>query len=217
MTMLKLLPMLVVFLVAFPAVSQDQYTAESEFFSLVIPAGWVHRHSETGILLTRDTIRVTLFELAAADTVAELVDAAFSSLGISPGTLISQTDAPLPNGAWTQQIYSQGSYLHLALAQARDTRALVVVIEGEQAALQALNPQILQLLTSISFGGLRLPDYVAAAAYSERDVNFWRCAIYPQRHAEHASGRRSLPGNCDRARFRTAKPRRRDRPTDRLS
>ena len=114
---------------------------------------------------------MTLLQLQAAPA-EQVIERALAHPVIMPGSLISSNDAPLPNGAWKQQIFAEGAHLQIALAQARDAKALAIVIEGAQSAIQAVNPQIVQILTSINFGDMRQPDYVNSDAFSETEVRF---------------------------------------------
>ena len=157
MTLLKTaLPMLVL-LATITSVAQETFTSPDGFYRFNLPAGWQRQSSENGVLLTRDEVRMTLLQLPAAPA-EEVIERALAELGISPGSLISSNDAPLPNGAWKQQIFAELAHLQIALAQARDAKALAIVIEGGQSAIQAVNPQIVQFLTSINFGDMRQPD-----------------------------------------------------------
>ena len=156
---------------ALTAAAQDDYVAEDGFFSLPLPEGWQSGSSSNGLLLERGGVRMHLLALPA-DSPQQAIDDAFGRLGIEPGALIGSTDAPLPNGVWKQNIHAAGSYLNIGLAQLLEGRALAVVIEGEQSAIQPLNPQIVRLLGGIKLGELPLPPYVDAAAFDERAVEF---------------------------------------------
>ena len=140
-----------------------------ESFTFKVPAGWDFMSSDLGIVLTRDAMRITVMEMAA-DAPEAMIEASLAALSLTPGSLISATDAPLPNGAWKQQIYAAGAQLTVALAHDREPNGLVIVIEGEQGAMQAANPQFLQLLNSIEFADTVRPAYVDKAAFAEREV-----------------------------------------------
>ncbi len=171
MTLLKISLLLLGLLSLLTCAAQDAYSAKSGFYSLTLPSGWEHEAADLSLVLTRQEVRITILELEATAPEAAL-EAALAELEIKPGALLSSVEAPLSNGTWKQQIYSEGAQLVVALAQVRDGQALAIVIEGEQSAVQALNPQILQLLTSISFGEANLPDYVDRSSFSESEVQF---------------------------------------------
>ena len=90
--------------------------------------------------------------------------------GNQSGSLVTAFDTPLSNGTWKQELYAEGTYLSIALV--RDARALVLIIVGEQADVQTVNPELFQLLTSITFAETPAPAYVDAAAFEEREASF---------------------------------------------
>ena len=159
MTILRCLLLILALLTLMPASAQDSATMKRESFTFKVPAGWDFMSSNLGIVLTRDAMRITVMEMAA-DAPEAMIEASLAALSLTPGSLISATDAPLPNGAWKQQIYAAGAQLTVALAHDREPNGLVIVIEGEQGAMQAANPQFLQLLNSIEFADTVRPAYV---------------------------------------------------------
>lgn len=169
--MLRLTFLLALLLPSALVAAQREIAAASGFYTMGLPAGWLEAQGEQGALLTADGIKARLLE-TRADSPSAAIELALAKLDIQPGSLISLSEAPLPHATWRQQIYAEGGQLFIALARARGERALVIIIEGEQAALQAINPQIVQWLSSIRFAETTLPDYVDAAAFSERQIQF---------------------------------------------
>ncbi len=153
------------------AAAQADYTAPDGFYSLVVPDGWRQTAGSAGPQFSKNETQLSLLSLPVESSDAAIA-LAFERAEIAPGTLVSAVDAPLPNGVWKQAIYAEGTSLTIALAQVRDSQALVLIIIGEQADVQAVNPQILQLLTSISFGETPSPAYVEPSAFQESEVRF---------------------------------------------
>ena len=127
--------------------------------------------SDVALHLAREDVSMRLLELPPDEPEA-LIQRAFAMLAVEPGTLFNSIDAPLPNGTWKQEIYTAGADLRIGLAQARDDGALVLVILGQQSDVQAVNPQILEFLTSIQFGARVLPEYVHLSEFEETEVSF---------------------------------------------
>ncbi len=173
MPLLRLCMLLVLTLPLITIVAQTEYASESGFYSATLPAGWDSVLSNIALHLSREdesTVSMRLLELPPDEPKA-VIQQAFKVLRSAPGDLVSSVDAPLPNGVWKQEIYASGDWLHIALAQARDDRALALVVIGDQADIQTVNPQILSLLNSIEFGKRVWPDYVHRAEYEEFEVN----------------------------------------------
>ena len=171
MTLLKFVGILLGIL-ALPTAAQQDYTAADRNYSLTVPKGWSLEAREPFLHVSKAAVRISLLTLPAESADASIT-AAFERLEISQMALLSETDAPLPNGLWQQQIYADGAKLVVALAQLHAGEALVMLIVGEQSAVQAVNPEILQLLTSIRFADEPpSPAYVVASAFAERDVRF---------------------------------------------
>lgn len=172
MTMRKFIGILLSLLALPMAAAQQDYTAADGVYSLTFPAGWTLEARDPILQYSKDAVRISLLSLPAESADASIA-AAFKRLEINPTALLSETDAPLPNGVWKQRIYTQGKNLNIALAQLRDGKALVMLIVGEQNDVQAVNPELVQLLTSIRFADeAPAPDYVDASAFEERDVTF---------------------------------------------
>ncbi len=172
MTTLKFIGILLSLLALPLAAAQQDYTAADGIYSLTFPAGWTIEARDPILRFSKDAVRISLLSLPAESEDASIT-AAFKRLEISPTALLSETDAPLPNGVWKQHIYTQGSNLNIALAQLREGKALVMLIVGEQSDVQAVNPQLLQLLTSIRFADESpSPEYVEASAFEERNMSF---------------------------------------------
>ncbi len=169
--MLRLTFLLTLLLPGALVASQREVAAQSGFYTMRLPAGWLEAGGEHGPLLTVAGMQASLLE-SPADSPVAAIEAAMATFNIQPGSLISSSEAPLPHATWTQQIYADGGRLVIALAHARGGRALVIIIAGEQAALQAINPQIVEWLSSIRFADAPLPDYVDPAAFSEREIQF---------------------------------------------
>lgn len=173
MTPLKLMLLLLCcMLPLLTTAAQTDYQSDSGFYTATLPDGWERARSNVALHLVRGDISMHLFELPPEEPEA-LIQRAFAMLSVEPaGPLINSVDAPLPNGIWKQEIYAEGVWLHVGLAQARDDGALVLLVFGEQADLQAANPTILNLLTSIQFGEVERPAYTHPSEYEESDVSF---------------------------------------------
>ena len=171
MTMLKIIAFLLCVFALPTAAAQEAFTAADGAYSLTVPPGWTLEVLNSALKISKDAVQVSLLSLPAESADAAL-SAAFERLEIAPATLVSSADAPLPNGAWKQTVYADGSKLTIALAQHRDGKALVMLIVGEQMDVQAVNPQVLQLLTSITFAETPAPAYADATAFEEREVSF---------------------------------------------
>ena len=171
MAILKILGLLMGFWALGAAAAQADYTAPDGFYSLVVPDGWRQTAGSAGSTFSKNETQLSLLSLPAESPDAAIA-LAFERAEIAPAMLVSAVDAPLPNGVWKQEIYAEGTALTIALAQARDSRALVLIITGEQADVQAINPQILQLLTSISFSETPPRAHVEPSAFQEREVRF---------------------------------------------
>lgn len=155
------------------ASAQENYAAEDGFFSLTIPDGWTSTTITDGLSLSTEASNVAVyFVTRQADNANDAIVPAFDQVGVGYGALATETDAPLPNGVWRQHIYSNGGDLTLGLAQVKEGRALVMIVVGDQAEIQAINPQILGMLTSVQVGEESLPPYVDTASFTEREVNF---------------------------------------------
>ena len=171
MTSLKALGLLLGFCALFQVAAQDMYRAADGFYTVTAPPGWQTADIDAGLALSKDAVDITLRTMQA-DSAEAAIAAAFARIDIEPGNLISEADAPLPNGNWKQEIYAAGSQLRIGLAQLREGRALALLIVGEQADMQAINPQILQLLTSIHFAESQGPAYVDRTSFAESEVRF---------------------------------------------
>lgn len=172
MTQLKLALLLCCMLPLSSAAAQTDYQSESGFYSASLPDGWERARSDVALHLVRGDLSMHLFELPPDEPEA-LIQRAFEMMSVEPaGPLINSVDAPLPNGVWKQEIYGEGAWLHVGLAQAREDGALVLLVFGEQTDLQAANPTILNLLSSIQFGEVERPAYAHLSEYEETDVSF---------------------------------------------
>lgn len=171
MTMLKIFALLLCVLALPSAAAQEAFTAEDGAYSLTVPPGWTLEVLDSAVKISKDAVQLSLLSVPAESADAA-VSTALERLEIAPATLVSTADAPLPNGAWKQAVYADGSKLTIALALLRDGKALVMLIVGEQMDVQAINPQLLQLLTSISFTETSAPAYVDSAAFEEREATF---------------------------------------------
>ena len=173
MQCLRLIGVLIGFLLVLMTTAQEEYTADDGFFSMTIPDGWMADTSSERIQLTSESTNVTVYLVTqVTDSATSAIEPAMDSLGIVYGALVSEQDAPLPNGVWRQHIYSNGGQLAVTLAQVNEGRALVMIVTGEQADIQSANPQILNILNSIQLGEGSLPAYVDTEAFTEREVTF---------------------------------------------
>ena len=172
MTTLKFIGILLSLLMLPTVAAQQDYKAADGAYSLTVPMGWTLEAHDAILQISKDEARISLQSLPA-DSMADGIARALERAEIEPGTLESMVDAPLPNGTWKQVIYEDGSTLTIALAQLREGKALVLLIRGEPTALQAVNPDLLRLLTSIRFADQSpSPAYVVADAFEEREVSF---------------------------------------------
>ena len=172
MTLIKLAALvLLILLPLLSAAAQTEYQSESGFYSATVPEDWESVRSDVALHLARKDVSMRLLELPPDEPEA-LIQRAFAMLAVEPGTLFNSIDAPLPNGTWKQEIYTAGDDLRIGLAQTRDDGALVLVILGKQSDVQAVNPQILEFLTSIQFGARVLPEYVHLTEFEETEVSF---------------------------------------------
>ncbi len=173
MRFLRLIGVLVGLWLVWMTSAQEEYTADDDFFSFTIPEGWTSDITPDRIQLNTEGSAVTVYLVTQdSDDPTASIEPAMDSIGVTYGALASEQDAPLPNGVWRQHIYSNGADLALGLAQVADGRALVMIVTGNQAEIQALNPQILSILTSIQLGEDLLPAYVDTEVFTERDVTF---------------------------------------------
>ncbi|MCY4146868.1 MAG: alpha/beta fold hydrolase [Chloroflexi bacterium] len=172
MTMLKVVGLMIGLWIGVAATAQEQYVAADGAYTISIPPGWQLTEQATHLQISKNKVDITVLTIPT-QAVDMAISAALARLEITPGTLLSSADAPLPNGVWEQHIYAADQILTVALAQARDRLAHILVIVGEQAAVQAANPELLQLLTSITFDETPpQPAYVDASSFAERAVNF---------------------------------------------
>ncbi len=173
MTPLKLMLLLLMGLLPLlTAAAQTDYQSESGFYKASLPEGWDSVRSDIALHLVRGDLSMHLFELPPDEPEA-LIQRAFEMMSVEPaGDLIQSSDAPLPNGVWKQEIYAESTWLHVGLAQAREDGALVLLVFGEQTDLQAANPTILNLLSSIQFGEVERPAYTHPSEYEEINVSF---------------------------------------------
>ncbi|MDE2777645.1 MAG: hypothetical protein OXI77_17090 [Chloroflexota bacterium] len=123
MTTLKFIGILLSLLALPMAAAQQDYTAADGIYSLTLPAGWTIEARDPILRFSKDAVRISLLSLPAESEDAS-IKAAFKRLEISPTALLSESDAPLPNGVWKQHIYTQGTNLNIALAQLREGKAL---------------------------------------------------------------------------------------------
>ncbi len=171
MITLKIIGLLLGFCALSPAAAQEQFKAADGAYSLTVPLGWRLDVSDTSLEISNDEVRISLLSFPAESADAATATA-FERLNINPGTLVSAVDAPLPNGTWKQHIYAEGTRLTIAITQLRASKAYVMIIVGEGTDVQAANPQLLQLLTSIAFAETPTPTYVDAGAFEEGAVSF---------------------------------------------
>lgn len=173
MRLLGLLGCIVSLWAVWTASAQEGFSADDGFFSFTIPEGWTSTAIPDGLSLSTDTSDVMVYLVTrSSDSANDAIGPALDQVSVTYGALASETDAPLPNGLWRQHIYSNGGDLALGLAQVKEGRALVMIVAGEQAEIQAMNPQILSILTSIQVGEVSLPPYVDTESFTEREVFF---------------------------------------------
>lgn len=173
MRFLRLIGVLVGIWLVLTTSAQEEYTSDDDFYSMTIPEGWTSDVSVERVQLTTDDANVTVSLVTQEfNNATDAIEPAMDSIGVTYGALVSENDAPLPNGVWRQHIYSNGNDLALGLAQVVDGRALVMIVTGTQADIQALNPQILSILNSIQIGDSNIAPYVDTEAFTEREVTF---------------------------------------------
>ncbi len=173
MRLLGLLGCIVSLWAVWTASAQESFSADDGFFSFTIPDGWTSTAIPDGLSLSTESSDVMVYLVTrVADSANDAIVPALEQVGVTYGALASETDAPLPNGVWRQHIYSNGGDLALGLSQVKEGRALVMIVAGEQAEIQTMNPQILSILTSIQVGEVSLPPYVDTESFTEREVFF---------------------------------------------
>lgn len=150
------------------------YTDPQERFSVPVPAGWTDASDENGAHFISEDGAANLY-VRAADVTDTAAGMAAVLESIFPGwdaVSLQTVQAPLSNGIWTQDVYTQGSELVIALGQAAGDSVVVMVAQGAQAALQAVNPVTLATLNGIRLLQVpsNLPDYIDLDAFTERDV-----------------------------------------------
>lgn len=173
MRLLRLIGVLVGLWMVWMTSAQTEYTTEDGFFTLTFPDDWEANITPERIYLTKDGTNVDVYLVTQpADEAKSAIEPAMDNMGVVYGALVGEQDAPLPNGLWKQHIYSNGNDLALGLSQVVDGRALVMIVTGNQADIQNVNPVILEILNSIQIGEKQLPAYVDTEAFTERDITF---------------------------------------------
>lgn len=150
------------------------YTDPQGRFTVPVPDGWTDTSDEAGAHFSSPNGAANLYVRAVdgADLAAGMT-AVLESLFPGWDAESAQTvQAPLPNGTWVQDVYIQEDGLVIALGQAAGDSVIVMVAQGQQAALQAVNPTTLATLGGIVLlqAQLDLPDYINPDAFTEREV-----------------------------------------------
>ncbi len=166
--------------IVFPLVAQDgemtTYTDPNGFYTAPIPDGWSHEANGNIVLLLNPSADVSLFLVTVdADTNESALEAGIALTAPDVGEPVQTVPAPLPNGEWLQNTYVVESDIVVAIAQARNGQALVIVGRGEQAAITQANSDILGVITGVEFGGeaptVDIP-YVNPDSFTESEVTF---------------------------------------------
>jgi CubicO group peptidase (beta-lactamase class C family) len=147
-------------LVMVPAAAQDEgpaaYTAPDGSFTAPIPAGWEDQSTDAYGLFVRDDVELYLVSYPVeADTsiqevIAQGLEMILPDFDAQP---VQTSPIPIPNGTWTQNIYTlDGGAIAAALGILRDEQAALIYIEAPSvAALQAATPALNNVLLGLQF------------------------------------------------------------------
>jgi CubicO group peptidase (beta-lactamase class C family) len=140
---------------AAPALAQEGvvYEDPTGLFTAPIPAGWTDASTDAFAHFVSPDGEAHAYVLTVeGDDVQASISAALALIDPAFDAELLQTiEAPLPNGTWTQNVYTlAGGEVVAALGQVRGEVAYVAVLRGPQDALVAVNNTFLQLLQGIT-------------------------------------------------------------------
>ncbi len=144
----------------FPALAQETmtYSDPGGQFTVEIPNGWTDASTDDYGLFTAENgaeIYLLSVESAEDDEIQSGINAVLAEIApeLADTDPLQSTDIPVPNGIWTQNIYSVGDDLAVIIAQVKDGVTYAMFVPATSLAnLQAITPDINVMLLGFTIG-----------------------------------------------------------------